>query len=177
MKTFVQQLKLAAICFALLTIMCGIVYPGIITGIAQLCFHTQANGSIVDNTGSQLIAQNFDQPQYLIGRPAGVTNLSPTSAEEATLVQERVDWWHNFDPTNTADIPADLVTDSGSGVDPDISSAAAEYQVARIANARNMTEDEVRSIIAKHTSGRFLGFIGEPSVNVLMVNLDLDGRL
>jgi K+-transporting ATPase ATPase C chain len=129
------------------------------------------------NYGSELLAQEFTRPEYLIGRPIGVTNLSPVSEEQKKLVQERIDWWHAFDPNNAAVIPMDLVTASGSGVDPNISPEAAEYQVIRIAMARNMEEDEVRSIIQTYTSGRFLGFIGEPAVNVLKVNLALDGLL
>jgi K+-transporting ATPase ATPase C chain len=129
------------------------------------------------NYGSELLAQEFTKPEYLIGRPIGVTNLSPVSEEQKKLVQERIDWWHAFDPNNAVDIPMDLVTASGSGADPNISPEAAEYQVIRIAMARNMEEDEVRSIIQTYTSGRFLGFIGEPAVNVLKVNLALDGLL
>jgi len=181
-----KQLKPALICFLIMTIICGVIYTGVVTGVAQLFFPHQANGSIITVTlkdgtkkayGSELIAQDFTAPQYLIGRPSDVSNLSPVSDEEKTLIEERIDWWHNFDPTNTADIPMDLLTASGSGVDPDISPAAAQYQVARIAKARDMSQDEVRSIIDKHTSGRLLGFIGEPRVNVLMTNLDLDGLL
>jgi len=170
----------------IMTVVCGVVYTGVMTGIAQLVFRHQANGSIITVTlkdgtkkeyGSALIAQEFTEPQYLIGRPMTVSNLSPVSGEQAELVQQRADWWHNLDPDNKADIPADLVTASGSGVDPYISPAAAEYQAARIAKARNMTEDEVRGVIQKYTSGRCIGFIGEPGVNVLLVNLALDGLL
>lgn len=169
-----------------MTILCGIVYPGIVTAIAEIAFPDQANGSIITVTlkdgttksyGSELIAQEFTKPEYLIGRQAGTTNLSPTSEEQEKLVEERIDWWHNFDPINTADIPMDLVTASGGGVDPYISPAAAEYQVARIANQRGISENEVREIISKYTTGRFLGFWGEPAVNVLQVNLALDGLL
>ena len=179
-------LRPALVCFAVMTLLCGVLYPGVVTGIAQLVFPEKANGSIVrvalaDGTvreyGSALIAQTFTKPEYLIGRPAGVSNLSPTSSEQAALVQERIDWWHGFDPANKAEIPADLVTSSGSGVDPNVSPEAAEYQVARIASARGMSPDEVRSVIETYTTGRLLGFFGEPAVNVLKVNLALDGLL
>ncbi len=181
-----KSLKAALVCFGVLTILCGALYTAAITGIAQWIFPHQANGSIITVTlkdgtqkdfGSALIAQEFTKPEYLIGRPTGVTNLSPVSAKQKTLVQERIGWWHTFDPNNTADIPMDLVTASGSGVDPHISPKAAEYQVSRIAIARNMQVDEVKHIIQTYTRGRFLGFIGEPAVNVLKVNLALDDLL
>jgi K+-transporting ATPase ATPase C chain len=186
MKSFLKALRPILISIVILTVICGLIYPGIVTGIAQAVFPAQANGSIITVTlkdgttkdyGSALIAQEFNKPEYLIGRPMGTTNLSAVSAEQKELVQERVDWWHSFDPNNTAPIPMDLVTASGSGVDPNISPEAAEYQVARIAQARGMAEDDVRAIILRHTTGRFLGFWGEPAVNVLKVNLTLDGLI
>jgi len=186
MRKAMKLLRPALICFGVMTLLCGILYTTAVTGIAQLIFPNQANGSVIAVTlkdgaqkecGSELIAQEFTKPEYLIGRPAGVTNLSPVSEEQKRLVQERIDWWHSFDPDNEADIPMDLVTASGSGVDPNISPEAAEYQVSRIAKARNMEEDEVRRIIQTYTCGRFLGFIGEPALNVLKVNLALDGLL
>lgn len=185
MKT-IKLFRAAVVCFGAMTMLCGILYTAAVTGAAQLLFPHQAGGSMItvvekDGTqkeyGSQWIAQEFTKPQYLIGRPQGVSNLSPVSKEQQTLVSERITWWHSFDPTNQENIPMDLVTASGSGVDPNISPEAAEYQVARIAAARNMTEDQVRSIIRTCTKGRFLGFIGEPAVNVLKVNLALDGLL
>lgn len=171
-----------------MTILCGFIYTMAVTGVTQLIFPKQANGSVITVTlkdgtkkdyGSALIAQTFIKPQYLIGRPdnGAATNLSPTSEKEKENVQKRVDWLHFIDPANKAAIPDDLVTVSGSGVDPDISPAAAEYQVARIARERNMSGDAVRAVIKKYTTGRFLGFIGEPAVNVLEVNLALDGLL
>lgn len=178
--------RAAAVCFGIMTILCGIVYTAAVTGAAQLLFPDQANGSMIVVTqkdgsqkeyGSEWIAQEFTKPQYLIGRPSGVSNLSPVGKEQQELVSERISRWHSFDPDNKADIPMDLVTASGSGVDPHISPDAAEYQVARIAAARNITEDQVRSIIRTYTKGRFLGFIGQPAVNVLQVNLALDGLL
>ncbi|MFT4007309.1 MAG: potassium-transporting ATPase subunit KdpC [Lacrimispora sp.] len=182
----IKLLKPALLCFGVMVLLCGVLYTAAVTGLAQLLFPHQADGSIItvvlkDGTekeyGSALIAQEFTKPEYLIGRPSGVSNLSPVSGRQKALIQERIDWWHSFDPHNQADIPMDLVTASGSGVDPHISPGAAEYQVSRIAAARNMEEDEVRTIIQTYTKGRFLGFIGEPAVNVLKVNLALDDLL
>ena len=177
----------ALICTALLTVLCGIIYPLVMTGIAQLTMPHQANGSLIvveeDGKqvcyGSELIGQTFTQPEYLIGRPddGSPSNLSAVSGEQAALAHERIQWWHELDPENTADIPMELVTSSGSGVDPHISPAAAEYQVPRIARERGMSEEEVRAVIEKHTEGKTLGFLGEDRVNVLMVNLELDGKI
>lgn len=174
----------ALMCALVMTVLCGLVYPLVMTGVGQLLMPAQANGSLVtaeDGTvvGSALIAQTFTQPEYLIGRPdtGSPTNLSPVSQEQRALVAERVAWWHALDPDNTNDIPMDLVTASGSGVDPHISPAAAEYQMPRIARERFMSEAAVREVIAKHTEGRTLGFMGEERVNVLLVNLELDGKL
>lgn len=179
-------LKPALMCFIVMTVLCGIIYPMIVTGAAQLFFPKQANGSIVSvilkngtrvDYGSELYAQEFTKPKYLIGRPMKVTNLSPVSKEQKELVDKRIEWWHSFDAENKENIPADLITASGSGVDPNISPGAAEYQVLRIARERNMSVDEVRAIIKKYTTGRFLRLWGEPAVNVLKVNLALDGLM
>jgi potassium-transporting ATPase KdpC subunit len=186
MKDILKAIKPAVISIAIMTLLCGVIYTGIVTGIAQVVFPNQANGSIITVTlkdgtkkdyGSALIAQQFTKPEYLIGRPSGTTNLSPVSEEQKKLVQDRITWWRNLDPENKADIPMDLVTSSGSGVDPDISPEAAEYQVSRIARERGISQDEVRTMISKYTTARFLGFWGEPAVNVLKVNLALDGLL
>jgi K+-transporting ATPase ATPase C chain len=186
MKKILNPFRPVLVCFLILTILCGVIYPGIVTAAAQAVFPKQANGSMITVTlkdgtqksyGSELIAQEFTKAEYLIGRPTGTTNLSPTSQEQETLVQERIDLLHTLDPDNTAEIPADLVTASGSGVDPNISTEAAEYQVARIAKERNMSEDAAREIISKYTTGSLLGIWGEPAVNVLKVNLALDGLL
>ena len=186
MKKNLKALKQVFLCYIIMTVLCGIIYPGIVTVIAQTVFPIQANGSIITITlrdgtrkdyGSAFIAQGFTKPEYLIGRPMGTTNLSPVSKEQEKLVKERIDWWHSFDPDNDAEIPMDLVTASGSGVDPNITPAAAEYQVSRIARERSLSEYAVREIISKYTTGRFLGFWGEPAVNVLKVNLSLDGLL
>lgn len=181
----------ALLCMAVLTILCGLVYPLVVTGISQAAFPKQANGSILTVTlkdgtradyGSEHIAQTFTRPEYLIGRAAGdqggaPTNLSPMSEELERQVQERVDFFHEIDPGNTAPVPQELVTNSGSGLDPEISPEAAEYQVSRLARERGMSEDDVRAVIKKYTKGRTLGFLGEPRVNVLLVNLALDGLI
>lgn len=181
----------ALICMLVLTLLCGLIYPLVVTGISQVAFHSQANGSIITVTlkdgtkvdyGSEHIAQTFTKPEYLIGRAAGdqggaPTNLSPMSEEQQQLVQERIDFFHEIDPDNTAPIPQELVTNSGSGLDPEISTEAAEYQVARIARERGMSEEDVRAVIKKYTKGRTFGILGEPRVNVLKVNLALDGLL
>lgn len=186
MSDIMKVLRTSVLCFIVMTILCGVIYPGVITGIVQVVFPDQANGSIITVTlkdgtkkdfGSALIAQKFTKPEYLIGRPLGVTNLSPVSEEQKKLVQQRIDWWNSLDPENKADIPMDLVTASGSGVDPNITPEAAEYQVSRIAKARGISEDAIREIIRKYTAGRFLGFWGEPAVNVLEVNLSLDNMI
>lgn len=125
MTKTMKLLRPAFLCFVVMSILCGALYTAAVTGIAQLVFPRQANGSIITVTlkdgtrqeiGSALIAQVFTKPSYLIGRPSGVTNLSPVSAEQKERVQERIDWWRAFDPGNTADIPMDLVTASGSGL-------------------------------------------------------------
>lgn len=182
MNQVVKMLKPALICFAVMTLICGVIYPGIVTGIAQAVFPDQADGSIIRASingeskeyGSALIGQEFTKPEYMIGRSMGATNLSPFSEEQQKLVEERVQKLHSLDPNNGTKIPADLVTASGSGVDPNISPEAAEYQVARIAKARGISESAVRKMIGQCTKGRFLGFWGEPSVNVLEVNILLD---
>jgi potassium-transporting ATPase KdpC subunit len=186
MNVYLKVIKPALICFACLTIVCGLIYTGLVTVIAQIAFPEKANGSIIKVTlnngtvvayGSDLIAQTFSKAEYLIGRPSGTTNLSPVSREEADLVQSRILWLQSLDPENDRDIPKDLLTASGSGVDPYISPAAADYQVPRIARIRGISEDHVREIIKKYTTQRFLGIWGEPGVNVLKVNLALDGLL
>ena len=186
MKKTMKWLRPALVCLALMTVLCGMLYTAAVTGIAQAFFPAKANGSVITVTlkdgtqreyGSELLAQAFTKKEYLIGRPMGTTNLSPTSREQAEIASSRIAWWRAFDPDNQADIPMDLVTASGSGVDPNISLAAAEYQAARIAKARGIQEEEVRSILRKYTSGRFLYIFGEPVVNVLKVNLALDGIL
>ncbi len=177
-----------------LTLVTGVIYPAVVTAIAQVAFPNQANGSmiVVDGrtVGSSLIGQCFNQPKYFWGRPsaAGVTkdnqcgydasnsagtNLGPTSAALIQSISQRVDQIRAAN--GGGPVPVDLVTTSASGLDPDISPAAAEYQVARVAAARGMTVAAVQALVTKHTQQPLLGFLGEPMVNVLMLNLDLDG--
>ena len=184
--------------FALFTIVCGLGYTLVVTGVVQLAFPYQANGSLitVDGkvVGSELIGQNFDDEAHMWGRIQNASivegedgelmaygapsNLSPASEEYRQLVDARVKKIRAANPDADMDaVPVDLVTCSGSGLDPEISPDAAEYQVPRLAKATGKSEDEVREIIAQCTKGRFLGVFGEPTVNVLKVNLMLDGAL
>ena len=184
--------------FALFTVVCGLGYTLVVTGIAQVAFPYQANGSLikVDDkiVGSELIGQNFEDEDHMWGRIQNVTivegedgglmaygapsNLSPASEEYRQLVDARVEKIRASNPDADMDaVPVDLVTCSGSGLDPEISPDAAEYQVPRLAKATGKSESEVREIIAQCTKGRFLGVFGEPTVNVLKVNLMLDGAL
>ncbi|MBC1420304.1 K(+)-transporting ATPase subunit C [Listeria seeligeri] len=181
MKKLMQIWKPAVISFIILTFVCGVVYPGVVTIISAVAFQDKANGSIIEGkqgkVGSKEIGQTFTKPEYLIGRAASdgaATNLNPTSEEQKQLVEKRIAWWHQLDPTNNRAIPMDLVTASASGVDPDISKEAAAYQVDRISKVRGISTKVVKDIIAENTSERLLGFWGEPTVNVLQVNLALD---
>ena len=195
-KTVTRALGLVVV----MTILCGFIYTLVCTGVNQLLFPHQANGSVIeidDKTyGSELLAQQFTQPEHLWGRPmsldltsftdeegnpvmyAWATNKSPAGEDEEAMVQERIDALLEADPSMAGKpIPVDLVTVSGSGLDPEISPEAAAYQVHRIAEARGISEEEVQAVIDKYTTGRFLGIFGEPRVNVLKVNLALDGIL
>lgn len=184
--------------FALFTVVCGLGYTLVVTGVAQLAFPYQANGSLitVDGkvVGSELIGQNFEDEDHMWGRIQNVSivegedgelmaygapsNLSPASEEYRQLIDARVKKIRAANPDADMDaVPVDLVTCSGSGLDPEISPDAAEYQVPRLAKATGKSKDEVRGIIAACTKGRFLGVFGEPTVNVLKVNLMLDGAL
>ena len=192
MRTFVRTQLWPAIAILLaFTVITGLIYPAIVTAAAQVVFPSQANGSMItadgQTVGSSLIGQAFDQQKYFWGRPSaagasgydpttsGGSNLSSTSQALITAITQRVDALRLAN--GNAPIPVDLVTASASGLDPDISPAAAEYQVPRVAKAQHMTEDAVRALVAKHTSQPFLGFIGAASVHVLELNLDLDGLL
>jgi len=191
MSAFIRtQLRPAIAVLAILTVITGFLYPGVVTAVAQVAFPNQANGSfiVVDGktVGSSLIGQTFDQPQYFWSRPSAAgkgydgtssagSNLGPTNKDLIDRISASVDAMRAAN--GGGPVPVDLVTTSGSGLDPDISPAAAEYQVARVATARGMTVDAVRAAVARHTEGSFLGFIGEPRVHVLALNLDLDGVL
>lgn len=186
LQTAVQSIR-ALIVFTVVT---GAAYPLIVTGIAQLAFKRQANGSLVIQdqkvVGSSLIGQPFSDPKYFWSRPSGTspqpynaasssgTNQGPTNPALKEAVEGRVKALRDAGGDASASVPVDLVTGSGSGLDPHISPAAAEYQLARVAKARNLPEDKVRALIEQHTEGRQLGVLGEPRVNVLELNLALD---
>ena len=186
-----NMLRPMLVLFAALTVVTGIVYPAVVTAIGQAVFPHQANGSLIEKdakaVGSELIGQQFDAPGYFWGRlsatspnpynaqNSGGSNLGPTNPALADEVKGRLSALHDADPTNTLPVPVDLVTSSGSGLDPDISPAAAAYQAARVAKARGLTADQVGTLIADNTSERQWGVFGEPRVNVLKLNLALDG--
>ena len=198
MKELKSTLPKALTIFFIFTFVCGILYTGVVTGVAQLFFPEKAGGSIIEvdgkKYGCELLGQQYTDDAHMWGRIMNIdvstykdesghtlmyaapSNLSPASEEYEALVAERVEKLRAANPDmEEIAIPVDLVTCSGSGLDPHISPAAAEYQVARIAKANDVTEDEVRAIIEKCTDGRFLGLFGEETVNVLKVNLMLDG--
>ena len=173
-----------------LTVLTGIAYPLVITGIAQVAFPHAANGSLIvangKTLGSELIGQPFDYPKYFWGRPSatspqpyngaasGASNQGARNPALADAVKDRIKALRDADPDNNAQVPIDLVPASGSGLDPHISVAAAEYQVTRVARARGLSPEKVRSLVREHTEGRTLGILGEPRVNVLELNLALD---
>ncbi len=185
-----RQLRPAIVLTVLLCVITGVIYPGIVTGLAQVLFPRQANGSLVlgadgKPVGSALIGQQFTRAEYFHSRPSaagagyddtlsGGTNLGPTSAKLDTLVTARVDSVVALDGGVKGQIPSDMVTASGSGLDPDISPADAFLQVARVARARRADSAAVRVLVDRHVQGRQFGFFGEPRVNVLQLNLDLD---
>jgi K+-transporting ATPase ATPase C chain len=182
--------RAALVSLAMFTLVTGLVYPVVVTGISQVVFPHKANGSLVVKdgkvVGSELIGQPFDDPKYFWSRPSATSpfgdnagsssgsNQSPTNPALVKSVQDRVDALRAADPGNNAPVPVDLVTASGSGLDPHISPAAALYQVRRVAKARGVGEDAVRQLVAQHTAGRQLGILGDPTVNVLELNLALD---
>jgi potassium-transporting ATPase KdpC subunit len=193
-----SQLRPALVSLGILTLLTGLLYPLVVTALAQALFPWQANGSLIERNGrlagSALIGQPFDDPKYFWGRlsatsPASYTafnadkltgssgsNYGPLNPALLDAVQGRIKALHDADPTNTVRIPVDLVTASGSGLDPHISPAAATYQVGRVARERGLSEATVRQLVAQHTEGRTLGILGEARVNVLQVNLALDKR-
>jgi K+-transporting ATPase ATPase C chain len=186
------HLRAAVVSLVVFTVITGVVYPVVVTGIAQVLFPYQANGSLIVRdgkvVGSALIGQPFDDPKYFWSRPSATSpfaynagassgsNLSPTNPALIQSVQDRVDALRAADPSNRAPVPVDLVTASGSGLDPHISPAAALYQLPRVARERKVDPQVVQQLIDQHTQGRFLGVLGEPRVNVLALNLALDVR-
>ena len=183
----ISQLRPAFFMLLIFTIITGVIYPLAVTGIAQVIFPHQANGSVIvvdgKAVGSELIGQQFDDPKYFWGRPSAAgynaaassgSNYGPMNPSLEEAVQARIDALKAADPNNPLPIPVDLVTASGSGLDPHISIAAALYQVHRVASARGWSEAEVKSLVEKYTEGRQFGFLGEPRVNVLELNLALD---
>jgi potassium-transporting ATPase KdpC subunit len=193
----VSQLRPAFLMLLILTVITGVIYPLVVTGIAQVAFPHQANGSLIvingKAYGSELIGQQFDDPKYFWGRLSATgafpynafnaetltgssgSNYGPLNPALIDMVQARIDALKAADPDNTLPIPVDLVTASGSGLDPHISVAAALYQVHRVAQARGLSVEAVKTLVNQYTEGRQFGLLGEPTVNVLELNLALDG--
>jgi K+-transporting ATPase ATPase C chain len=185
-----RTFKDAFLMLVVLTVLTGLIYPLIVTGIAKGVFPAQADGSLLERdgkaVGSALIGQPFSEPKYFWSRPSATgpmpynagassgSNQGPLNPALADAVKGRVEALRAADPDNKAPVPVDLVTASSSGLDPHISPAAAEYQAARVAKARGLAPEKVRALVAEHTEGRQLGFLGEPRVNVLKLNLALD---
>ena len=185
------QIKPALVFLIVFTTLLGVVYPFAVTGIAQIVFPDQANGSLIqrDNLilGSRLIGQSFDDPRYFWGRPSGTSpfpdnaasssgsNLGPTNPALMEMIQARIAALKAADPQNDLPIPLDLVTASASGLDPHISLAGALYQASRVARARGVPEEEVLALVQTYTQSRQFGILGEPRVNILLLNLALDG--
>jgi len=183
----VAQLRPAFFMLLILTVITGVIYPLAVTGIAQVAFPKQANGNLImvngKAVGSELIGQQFDAPKYFWGRLSAAgynaaassgSNYGPLNPKLLKAVQARIDALRAADPDNTFPIPVDLVTASGSGLDPHISIGAALYQVHRVAQVRGLSEEVVNALVDQYTEGRQLGFLGEPRVNVLELNLALD---
>ncbi len=185
-----KQLKTALIFLGIFTVITGIIYPLFVTGVAQAFFHRQANGSLIEENGesigSELIGQPFSDPKYFWGRLSATalfpynaaassgSNYGPSNPALLDAVQARIDALKAVDPNYSEPIPVDLVTFSASGLDPDISIAAADYQVARVARYRGLSEAQVGELVSEFTEGRQFGILGEPRVNVLKLNLALD---
>ena len=187
MTTMIRNSLMSILVFTILT---GIIYPVAVTGIALVIFPHQANGSVITKNGkavgSKLIGQQFEDPKYFWGRLSAIgpypyngaassgSNLGPNNPNLTAAVEARIKALHDAEPGNTAKVPVDLVTASGSGLDPHISLAGVEYQIHRVAKARGLDDARIRDVVAKNTKGRWLGLIGEPVVNVLELNLVLD---
>ncbi|KQZ42526.1 potassium-transporting ATPase subunit KdpC [Duganella sp. Root1480D1] len=188
----ISTIRPALVLFGALTLACGVIYPLAVTGVGSAAFPSQADGSILEvngkPVGSALIGQQFTSPKYFWGRPSATgpmpynangssgSNQGPLNPAYTDAVKGRVEALQAADPGNTAPIPVDLVTASGSGLDPEISLAAAYYQARRVAPERRMAPEQVRDLIDKHASHTVLGIFGEPRVNVLALNLALDGK-
>lgn len=187
MRSLIRPAILSMVVMTLLT---GVIYPLVVTGVSVGFFGSQANGSLITRhdsiVGSRLIGQGFTAPGYFWSRPSATgpvpyngslssgSNLGPTNPAQLDAVKSRVEALHAADPGNTSPVPVDLVTASASGLDPQISPAAAEYQVARVARTRGLSEEVVRGLVQRFTSGRQFGVLGEPRVTVLALNLALD---
>jgi potassium-transporting ATPase KdpC subunit len=187
-----KELKPAILMLLVLTLITGVAYPALVTGIAQLLFKSEANGSLIAKdgkvVGSTLIGQPFSDPKYFWSRPSatapipynaaasGGSNQGPTNPALEDAIKSRIEALKAADPTQTAPIPVDLVTASGSGLDPHISPAAALWQAPRIARLRGLSAEVVQQLIDTHTERRQFGFFGEPRVNVLLLNLALDAK-
>ncbi len=186
----IRQIWYALLFMVILTVVTGLIYPLAVTGLAQVLFRNQASGSLMtidgEAVGSLLIGQPFSDPKYFWGRLSATglfpynagassgSNLGPSNPALQRAIQERIEALQTVDPDNTNPIPVDLVTSSASGLDPDISIAAADYQAARVARYRDLSVDQVNALVKRFTRGRQLGFLGEPRVNVLQLNLALD---
>jgi len=189
MRTLIRNALMLLLALTLLT---GVIYPLLVTGVAQIVFPARSNGSMIVRggkpMGSELIGQPFADPKYFWSRPSATapfadnsaastgSNLGPTNSALSDAVKQRIDALRAADPGNTAPVPVDLVTASGSGLDPHISPAAAAYQLARVARVRGMPAQKVEDLVAAATERRTFGVLGEPRVNVLKLNLALDGK-
>ncbi len=185
-----RELRPSLTIFLILTLVTGLIYPMIVTGISKMIFPSQANGSLIHNgnhiAGSELVGQSFTDAKYFWGRPSATSpqaynaaassgsNQGPTNPALIDAIKGRIEALHTADPDNKLPIPVDLVTASGSGLDPNISPAAAQYQLKRVARVRGLPEEKVRDLVTKHTSDRQLGILGEPRVHVLRLNIELD---
>ncbi len=184
------HLRQSLVMLGAMIVLVGVIYPLFVLGVGQAFFRQQAEGSLIEQggaiVGSSLIGQPFSDPRYFWPRPSataempynaaasGGSNLGPTNPALLSRIAGRIAALRAADPGNTSPVPIDLVTASASGLDPDISPAAAEYQVTRVARVRGLSVDTVRALVGKYTKGRQLGFLGEPRVNVLQLNLALD---
>jgi K+-transporting ATPase ATPase C chain len=185
-----RLIRNALMMLLLMTLITGVLYPLAATGLAQVIFPAQANGSLIEKNGkpigSSLIGQSFTDAKYFWGRPSATapnpnnaasssgSNIGPSNPALVDAVKQRIEALHAVDPTNNAPVPVDLITASASGLDPEISPAAAQYQLARVARSRRLSVSQVQALVDQYTSGRTVGVLGEPRVNVLRLNLALD---